>query len=355
YYSRTVGTYDRWAIKYGYATVSGETPDGERAGLQGIALQASNPEHVYGTDEDAGFAAYGLDPTVTRYDQTSDPLAWAKDRATLVNRLFDSLETRLVGAGDGYPKLRRGFRDLLFERWYATLVTTKYLAGAYTSRDHRGDPNSRPPFVAVSAARQREALAFIADAGLGENVYQFRPALLNKLAPERWWHWGVNPFSEGRIDFPLHDWALAFQGTLVRLLTDPEVLSRVRDAELRAETRNQMVTIPDILTTLTASIWAEAGMQGQRARNTTSIRRDLQRLYLARLLGHPGLAPGVSWAVGENSWNGTSGLGVQRAGPPPPRPSSGIPIPRPRWMSFSCLSATANCPGFAASGAYCAL
>src|SRR3989442_10475423 len=47
---------------------------------------------------------------------------------------------------------------------------------------------------------------------------RFRPELLNKLAPERWWHWGVNPFSEGRIDFPLHDWALAFQGTLVRLL-----------------------------------------------------------------------------------------------------------------------------------------
>jgi len=59
----------------------------------------------------------------------------------------------------------------------------------------------------------------------------------------------------------------------------------VRDAELRAESRNQMVTIPDILTTLTASVWAEAGVQGsQRAHNTTSIRRDLQRLYLARLL-----------------------------------------------------------------------
>src|SRR5437016_1453551 len=121
YYSRTIGTYDRWAIKYGYAAVAGATPDAERAGLRDIAAQASDPDHAYGTDEDAGFAAYGLDPTVTRYDQTSDPLAWAKDRATLVNRLFDSLETRLVAAGDGYPKLRRGFRDLLFERWYATL------------------------------------------------------------------------------------------------------------------------------------------------------------------------------------------------------------------------------------------
>src|SRR5256885_13168854 len=34
--------------------------------------------------------------------KTSDPLAWAKDRATLVNRLFDSLETRLVPACDCY-------------------------------------------------------------------------------------------------------------------------------------------------------------------------------------------------------------------------------------------------------------
>src|SRR5438046_7614616 len=54
-------------------------------------------------------------------------------------------------------------------------------------------------------------------------------------------------------------------------------LFRSRDAELRAESRNQTVTIPDILTTLTASVWAEAGVQGsQRARNTTSIRRDLR-------------------------------------------------------------------------------
>src|SRR5207247_4527400 len=66
--------------------------------------------------------------------------------------------------------------------------------------------------------------------------------------------------------------------------TTPQELTRVRDAELRAETRNQMVTIPDILTTLTTSIWAEAGGQGSRGRNTSSIRRDLQRLYLARLL-----------------------------------------------------------------------
>ena len=300
YFSRTIGTYDRWAIKYGYAAVAGgsgstgskgsggsvggDTPDAERDGLQAIANLAADSDHVYGSDEDAGFAGWGLDPNVTRYDQTSDPLAWARDRVVLVNRLFDSLETRLVAPGQGYPKLRRAFQDLLFERWYATLVTTKYLAGSYTSRDHRGDPHARPAFIGVTAERQRDALTFITQEGLGENVYRFNPELLNKLAPERWYHWDMNPFNENRIDFPLHDWALSFQGTIVRILTDPQVLSRIRDTELRAENHDAAITIPDVFAALTSAIWAETGTGTRRGRNTTSIRRDLQRLYLTRML-----------------------------------------------------------------------
>ena len=228
----------------------------------------------------SGFAGFGADPNVTRWDQTADPIGWAKEQVTLVNRLFDSLETRLIAPGEGYPRLRSGFVDLLFQRWYATLVTTKYISGVYTARDHRGDPNARPAFTPVSAAKQREALAFIAEAGLGERAYRFRPELLNRLAPSRWWHWGTNPFGEGRIDFPLHDWALAFQSVLVNLLLDPDVLARIRDNELRAAAGTPVVTIPDVLQTMTNAIWTEAGA----ARNTGSIRRDLQRMYLVELL-----------------------------------------------------------------------
>ncbi len=283
YYSTTVGTYDRWAIGYGYATVGGDSPDAEHPGLARLAAEAADPEHAYASDEDAGFAGFGLDPNVTRWDQTSDPVGWAKDQVTLINRMFDSLEIRLVAPGEGYPRLRAGFTDLLFQRWFATLVTTKYLAGVYTARDHRGDPNARPAFTAVPAAKQREALAFIADAGLGEQAYRFRPDLLNRLAPSRWWHWGTNPFGEGRIDFPLHDWAQVFQGTLVDLLLDPGVLARIRDNELRAAPGTPVVTIPEVLRTMTNAIWAEAGTLGA-ARNTGSIRRDLQRTYLVELL-----------------------------------------------------------------------
>jgi hypothetical protein len=114
-------------------------------------------------------------------------------------------------------------------------------------------------------------------------VYRFKPALLNQLAPSRWWHWGQSPFADDRIDYPLHEWALAFQSTLVSLVTDPGVLERIRDAEMRATAGTPVVTIPELLGTLTGAIWAEAGYGGA-ARNAGSIRRDVQRWYLGRLV-----------------------------------------------------------------------
>ncbi|MGH7525959.1 MAG: zinc-dependent metalloprotease, partial [Gemmatimonadales bacterium] len=150
YYAPTIGTYDRWAVTYGYSDVGGGdstlrvskggnrvesswSPEQELNGLRAIASEAADPAHLYGTDEDAGFGGYGLDPTVSRYDQTDDPLSWARDRVTLIDGLFDSLEIRVVPPGQSYGRLRSAFTDLLTDRWYALLVTTKYLGGATTA------------------------------------------------------------------------------------------------------------------------------------------------------------------------------------------------------------------------------
>ena len=302
FYSPTIGSYDSWAITYGYSEADGATTSLRRAGkgagadnagwtpdveinaLRAIASRAAEPGNLYASDEDAGFGGAGLDPTVSRYDMTDDPLGWAKDRVTLVDRLFDSLETRVVAPGQGYGRLRSAFTDLLSDRWYALLVSTKYLGGATTARDHRGDPDARPALATVPAARQREALAFIADAAFGERAFNFRPELLSRLAPERWMHWGASPSAQGRADFPLHDWALAHQGSLLNQLLDPVVLSRVRDAELRALPGEPTVGIPELFGTLTQAIWTELGIRhGSKqgtARNTGSVRRDVQRLHL---------------------------------------------------------------------------
>ena len=253
YYAPTIGSYDRWAITYGYADVvrparpaaAGQgrrrgaprsgPPTSSSTGSGPSPSQAADPAHLYGTDEDAGFGGLGLDPTVSRYDQTDDPLGWARERVALIDGLFDSLETRVVAPGQGYGRLRSAFTDLLNDRWYALLVTTKYLGGATTARDHRGDPDARPAFVTVPAARQRAALALprggraSASAPIGS-----APTCSASSAPDRWMHWGVSPAADGRLDFPLHDWAMTQQGSLLGQLLDPAVLARIRDAELRA-------------------------------------------------------------------------------------------------------------------------
>jgi hypothetical protein len=290
FFNTTIGSYDRWVIQYGYADAGGATPDAERPGLARMAAQAADPAHLYGSDEDASFGSFGLDPTVTRYDLTADPLAWSQGQVAFINRLFDSLELRLVAEGDPYTKLRSAFTSLLNTRFAATLYATKWVGGAYTSRDHRGDPRGRPPVVDVPAPRQREALTFITQEGLGEQAYRFRPELLRRLAASRWWHWGTNPFAEDRIDYPLHEWAFAFQTTLVDLLLDPGVLDRLRDAELRADRGASVVTIPEVMDAVTGAVWAEAGYRGGAGRNATSIRRDIQR-YTLQLLSRMVIAP----------------------------------------------------------------
>jgi uncharacterized protein DUF4953/uncharacterized protein DUF5117/uncharacterized protein DUF5118 len=305
YYASTIGSYDRWAISYGYADVVTDppaattgkgggataavwTPEVEINGLRAIASQAADPAHLYGTDEDAGFGGLGLDPTVSRYDQTDDPLGWARGRVALIDGLFDSLETRVVAPGQGYGRLRAAFTDLLNDRWYALMVTTKYLGGARTSRDHRGDPNARPAVVNVPATQQRAALAFLTDAAFGERAYRIPPALLTRLASERWMHWGATPGSDGRLDFPLHDLALTQQGSLLGQLLDPVVLGRIRDAELRAAPGEQTLGLPELFASLTGAIWAETSggtrARPARLRNVSSVRRDAQRLYLDALI-----------------------------------------------------------------------
>jgi hypothetical protein len=303
FYSPTIGSYDRWAITYGYAEAGGVsagrtakgasedaagwTPDVEVNALRAIASRAAEPGHLFATDEDAGFGAAGLDPTVSRYDLTDDPLGWARERVLLIDGLFDSLETRVVAPGEGYGRLRAAFVDLLADRWYALMVSTKYLGGATIARDHRGDPDARPAFTTVPAQRQREALRFIADAGFGERAWSFPPELLSRLAPDRWRHWGSTG-ATARADFPVHDWALAQQRSLFVRLLDPVVLSRLRDAELRALPGESSLGIPEVFETLTRSVWAELGIRPgakqARARSIRSVRRDMQRLHLNAMI-----------------------------------------------------------------------
>ena len=121
------------------------------------------------------------------------------------------------------------------DRWYALLVTTKYLGGATTSRDHRGDPGARPAVVNVPAgAAARGARRSWRRRASASAPIAFRPrcsAGSRRIAgctgaprPERTGA-SISRCTTGRM---------TQQGSLLGQLLDPMVLARIRDAELRA-------------------------------------------------------------------------------------------------------------------------
>lgn len=294
YWNVVAGSYDRWAIQYAYSVIYEQPADGPLAtsgtpaasseaelnGLRKIAGLASDSMHTYGTDEDNWLGPYAVDPLSSAWELGSDHVAYARSRAEIVEKVMPTIEERMLEDGEGYQRLRNAVNSLIFERLNATLPLVKYVGGAYVVRDHRGDPGQRPAFTPVPAERQREAVDLIAGSMLAENAFEFDADLLSRLLPNRWSHWGQSPATI--LQFPVLSNMQAVHGSLVSGLVTPPRLARMLDREAVAAAGEDVYTVSELFGTLTGTVWGEVG-RGADARNSTPIRRNLQRIYTDQL------------------------------------------------------------------------
>jgi hypothetical protein len=123
-----VGPYDIWAIQWGYKPVGNETlqPHPE---LQAIAQRHGEREHLYGTDEDAWNYPYALDPAITQWDLSDDPIAYYTDLQKLVERLWPGLEERVIAKDAEYWPLRSAVNVLLYQQMRGYISYVKALEG----------------------------------------------------------------------------------------------------------------------------------------------------------------------------------------------------------------------------------
>jgi hypothetical protein len=276
----TLGPYDYWAIEYAYKPVAGD----EKAELAKIASRCADPMVPYSTDEDAlgTYSPASIDPLANQYDASDDPLAYFKGRVRLVDELFTGMEKRLAKPGDGYQVYRRALGRGLGDDFRSMVTSTKLIGGIYHYRDHVGDPSGRLPYQPVPAAKQREAMDFIASAAFGPKAFQLPPSVLNRLAIER------NPgldfqsyFSATRLDYPWHDAVLSIQRTVLNRLYNPITLGRIQDNELRFDPSEKPFRMADLFSGLTGAIWSELDTP---AAQITSLRRNLQREHVKQLI-----------------------------------------------------------------------
>ncbi|NIR43739.1 MAG: zinc-dependent metalloprotease [Gemmatimonadetes bacterium] len=296
YWNKQVGTYDEWAIEYAYTQISGSgyaatstngtngtngdgwTPESERAALQAIAAESADPYHTYGTDEDNWLGVWAVDPLTNGWD-LGNPMRHARDRAAIIARVQPRLESRLIEPGEGYQRLRGATNSLIFERYISLYPITKTVGGLYFHRDHKGQPNARMPFDPVPAAEQRAAVQLIVDQAFDEDAFTFDAERLNKLAPNRFSHWGVG-WGGTPVDFPVHSLVGTVQRYLMNQLMSPIRIGRMIDNELR--TPGDAYTAAELFNSMTSATWSE--VSGTRARPVNSFRRNLQRMYTDHLI-----------------------------------------------------------------------
>jgi len=279
YFQTTLGPYDYWAIEYAYKPLPTDDPKEEKEILKKIASRISDPAHAYGSDEDALWGTRAIDPSCNRYDMGADPITFHRDRIGLAKELWGKMEEKFEREGARYVKLRKVFAEGLIEYYIAVMNVPKYIAGIYHYRDHVGD-SDRLPLEPVPAARQREAMEFLTQQVFSTDAFKFSPALLNKLAPERFGDFAGSLWEMERLDYPIHRMVARIQNEALDKVYDPLILSRLQDLEVKYPVGAERFTMAELFAGIRTAVWAELAGPGE----VNSFRRSLQRAHVDRLI-----------------------------------------------------------------------
>ncbi|MCA9304701.1 MAG: zinc-dependent metalloprotease, partial [Phycisphaerales bacterium] len=268
-----IGPYDYWAIEYGYG--SGD--------LEKLLAESSDPDHQYGTDEDA----FGPDPTVRRYDMGSDPLTFAENQVAFAKHIRANLLDKFVKDGDSWSRARRGYLISLSQQTQVVSMMANWVGSAYVYRDKKGDPGDRAPIQAVEAERQRQAMQFVIDNTFNDDAYGLSPELLTHITSDKWWDMGNDVLADPAM--PIHDRILGLQASALTMLLNPSTLQRVYDYQMFVQDGQDVFTLAELLDAVTEGAWSEideapSKKYSDKSPMISSLRRNLQMEHLDRMI-----------------------------------------------------------------------
>lgn len=270
----SIGPYDKWAIEYGY------TFDDPKK----VASRCAEPELAYLTDDDTG----GPDPLARRYDFSADPLDYAQNQIRIINQQRTHVLDKFVKEGHSWSKARAGYERTLGMQMRVVSIMASWVGGDHVNRDHKGDPNGRPPVQVVDTAKQRAALEFIITNTFNDKSFGITPELLNYMTVDKWSD--ESPGDRGDATWPLHDRVMAVQASTLSMIMNPSTLKRVYDNEFRIPATQDALTLPETLQKMTDAIYTEMDTKidgttwTNRQPMISSLRRNLQSEMTDRLI-----------------------------------------------------------------------
>jgi len=270
FFATQLGTYDYWAIQYGYTNTHAKTSDGELDNLRQIAAHSTDPGHAYGTDEDV-VEPYALDPRIARFDLSNDPLQFDREQFAIDDDVAAKLAHPYRGDSRSYQDIRQTFVTVLNNQLTATVLASHYIGGIYTSRDHRG--RGAPPFSSIPRADQRRAFALIDRYVFSSHAFAYSPDLLNGVAPIRFGpHWDSGGMR--RSDFPVREVISEIQDTAITEMFSPSALARIGDQELKQRQPGETMSLADLFSWMNAAVFDDLGQP-----RIAPVHADLQRRF----------------------------------------------------------------------------
>ena len=252
-----VGPYDKWAIGWGYRPIPGATsPDAERATLERwTRVQDTVPWYRFSANND--FGGFG---TQSEAVGDADPVKSTALGFRNLQRVIGYVSGAATRAGEDNSDLREVY-DRTVGQWAteASHVATSVGGGTvwYKSGSQTG-----PVYVALSKARQAEAVKF-----LNDNVFRTPTWLIKPEISSR--------FEAGGMINRINN----AQARVLTSLLDDGRLNRLLEGEALAPNKTSVYALSGLLDDLRRGLWSEI-YAGQ---SIDAFRRELQSDYLTQI------------------------------------------------------------------------
>ncbi len=177
-YMQGVGSYDKFAIEWGYSTLGREDAAAERKRLDGIIERWNKQGIFWGNYED---------PRWNSYDDGPDPVTWLRTVAPVRDALMKLYTPSMMRPGEPWSDFASRYALIYLFHRYGLAAAVNVVGSAKVPPSLVGDGNK--PFEVWPVEQQREALNLLIDA-LDPKELHIAPEVWSALVPLENRDWG---------------------------------------------------------------------------------------------------------------------------------------------------------------------
>jgi hypothetical protein len=266
YFADSPGSYDIWAIQFGY------NPDivGEKRTEH--LSRSLEPLLTFGNDaDDMRSPGKAIDPRVNVSDMSGDTLEWGVTRLDLIDETMIGLKEVSLHDGESFQLLVSNFSSLFRQKSSIGGIASRYIGGVYVERGTTDQFKDRTPLTPTPLETQVQAMELIGEYFFAPDAFNTEMALLPYLQPQRR---GFDFFGSSE-DPKILDNIEGVQRRILRHLLHPSVLTRIENTMLYGNE----YSLDDVVEDISRQI-----VFGDLRGDINSHRQRLQNMYIEMLI-----------------------------------------------------------------------